>query len=85
MGIFPLVMQLTMKQYITAMRINHAMRLSDTDKDPRCRRLPGSDPAAVLQYFSNSVGMSPQQYRKLSQQRRQTMPGQSRIPLSAKK
>ncbi|EDV7054334.1 AraC family transcriptional regulator, partial [Salmonella enterica subsp. enterica] len=25
--------------------------------------------------FSKFVGMSPQQYRKLSQQRRQTMPG----------
>ncbi len=33
MGIFQRVMQLTMKQYITAMRINHVRALlSDTDK-----------------------------------------------------
>ncbi len=80
MGIFQRVMQLTMKQYITAMRINHVRALlSDTDKSIL--------DIALTQVFRSSsrfystfgkyvkFGMSPQQYRKLSQQRRQTFPG----------
>lgn len=73
MGIFQRVMQLTMKQYITAMRINHVRALlSDTDKTIL-------DIATIAGFRSSSrfyssfhkyVGMPPQQYRKLSQQRR---------------
>lgn len=77
MGIFHRVMQLTMKQYITAMRINHVRALlSDTDKTIL-------DIATIAGFRSSSrfyssfhkyVGMPPQQYRKLSQQRRHHSP-----------
>ena len=77
MGIFHRVMQLTMKQYITAMRINHVRALlSDTDKTIL-------DIATIAGFRSSSrfyssfhkyVGMPPQQYRKLSQQRRNHSP-----------
>ncbi|EDI0905978.1 hypothetical protein CC898_21900 [Salmonella enterica subsp. enterica serovar Agona] len=78
MGIFQRVMQLTMKQYITAMRINHVRALlSDTDKTILDVALTAGFRSSSRFYstFSKFVGMSPQQYRKLSQQRRQTMPG----------
>ena len=78
MGIFQRVMQLTMKQYITAMRINHVRALlSDTDKTILDVALTAGFRSSSRFYdtFSKFVGMSPQQYRKLSQQRRQTMAG----------
>ena len=78
MGIFQRVMQLTMKQYITAMRINHVRALlSDTDKSILDIALTAGFRSSSRFYstFSKYVGMSPQQYRKLSQQRRQTFPG----------
>ena len=72
MGVFQRVMQQTMKQYITAMRINHVRALlSDTDKTIRILPLPPVfAPAAAYSTFTRYVGMPPQQYRKLSQQRR---------------
>ncbi len=73
MGIFQRVMQLTMKQYITAMRINHVRALlSDTDKTVLDVALTAGFRSSSRFYsaFDRYVGMSPQQYRKLSQQRR---------------
>ena len=78
MGIFQRVMQLTLKQYITAMRINHVRALlSDTDKTILDVALTAGFRSSSRFYdtFSKFVGMSPQQYRKLSQQHRQTMAG----------
>lgn len=75
MGIFQRVMQLTMKQYITAMRINHVRALlSDTDKTILDVALTAGFRSSSRFYdtFNKFVGMSPQQYRKLSQQRRQS-------------
>ena len=72
------LMQLTMKQYITAMRINHVRALlSDTDKSILDIALTAGFRSSSRFYstFGKYVGMSPQQYRKLSQQRRQTFPG----------
>lgn len=76
MGIFQRVMQLTLKQYITAMRINHVRALlSDTDITVLDVALTAGFRSSSRFYstFAQYVGMSPQQYRKLSQQRRQTM------------
>ncbi|WP_058910848.1 transcriptional regulator MelR [Entomohabitans teleogrylli] len=76
MGIFQRVMQLTMKQYITAMRINHVRALlSDTDKTilDIAHTAGFRSSSRFYSTFSKFVGMSPLQYRKLSQQRRQIM------------
>ncbi|HHQ6576490.1 TPA: transcriptional regulator MelR [Serratia fonticola] len=73
MGIFQRVMQLTMKQYITAMRINHVRALlSDTDKTIIDIAVIAGFRSSSRFYstFNKYVGMPPQQYRKLSQQRR---------------
>ncbi|AOR65399.1 transcriptional regulator MelR [Pectobacterium wasabiae] len=73
MGIFQRVMQLTMKQYITAMRINHVRALlSDTDKTILdIATIAGfRSSSRFYSTFNKYVGMPPQQYRKLSQQRR---------------
>ena len=67
------VMQQTMKQYITAMRINHVRALlSDTDKTILDIALTAGFRSSSRFYstFTRYVGMPPQQYRKLSQQRR---------------
>lgn len=72
MGIFQRVMQLTMKQYITAMRINHVRALlSDTDKTILDIAIIAGFRSSSRFYstFNKYVGMPPQQYRKLSQQR----------------
>ncbi|VED54846.1 Melibiose operon regulatory protein [Raoultella terrigena] len=77
MGIFQRVMQQTMKQYITAMRINHVRALlSDTDKTILDIALTAGFRSSSRFYstFSKYVGMPPQQYRRLSQQRRQNLP-----------
>ena len=74
MGIFQRVMQLTLKQYITAMRINHVRALlSDTDKTIIDVAMTAGFRSSSRFYstFSKLVGMSPQQYRKLSQQKKQ--------------
>ncbi|SUQ60214.1 Melibiose operon regulatory protein [Raoultella terrigena] len=76
MGIFQRVMQQTMKQYITAMRINHVRALlSDTDKTILDIALTAGFRSSSRFYstFSKYVGMPPQQYRRLSQQRRQNL------------
>ncbi len=77
MGIFQRVMQLTMKQYITAMRINHVRALlSDTDKTILdIATIAGfRSSSRFYSTFNKYVGMPPQQYRKLSQQRRIHLP-----------
>jgi len=74
MGIFQRVMQLTMKQYITTMRINHVRALlSDTDKTILDIALTAGFGSSSRFYstFQKYVGMPPQKYRKLSQLRRQ--------------
>lgn len=74
MGIFQRVMQLTMKQYITAMRINHVRALlSDTDKTILDIALTAGFRSSSRFYstFNKYVGMTPQKYRKLSQLKRQ--------------
>ena len=73
MGVFQRVMQQTMKQYITAMRINHVRALlSDTDKTILDIALTAGFRSSSRFYstFTRYVGMPPQQYRKLSHQRR---------------
>lgn len=73
MGIFHRVMQLTMKQYITTMRINHVRALlSDTNKTILDIAMISGFRSSSRFYssFNKYVGMPPQQYRKLSQQRR---------------
>ncbi len=63
MGIFQRVMQLTMKQYITAMRINHVRALlSDTDKSILDIALTAGFRSSSRFYstFGKYVGMSPQ-------------------------
>jgi len=70
MGIFQRVMQLTMKQYITAMRVNHVRALlSDTDKSILDIALTAGFHSSSSFYstFNKYVGMSPQNYRKLRQ------------------
>lgn len=72
MGIFQRVMQLTMKQYITAMRVNHVRALlSDTDKSILDIALTAGfySSSSFYSTFNKYVGMSPQHYRKLRQQR----------------
>ncbi|MGB9098504.1 transcriptional regulator MelR [Erwinia sp.] len=69
MGIFQRVMQLTMKQYITAMRINHVRALlSDTDKAILDIAFTAGFRSSSRFYstFNKYVGMTPQKYRKLS-------------------
>ncbi|TQI79043.1 AraC family transcriptional regulator [Serratia fonticola] len=76
MGIFQRVMQLTMKQYITAMRINHVRALlSDTDKTILDIALTAGFRSSSRFYstFHKYVGTTPQKYRKLSQLRRQNL------------
>lgn len=78
MGIFQRVMQLTMKQYITAMRINHVRALlCDTDKTILDIAYTAGFCSSSRFYstFNKYTGMSPQQYRKLSRQRRQVLGG----------
>lgn len=69
-------MQQTMKQYITAMRINHVRALlSDTDKTIRYVSTAGfCSSSRFKQHLYSHVSMPPQQYRKLSQQRRHGSP-----------
>ncbi len=72
MGIFQRVMQLTMKQYITAMRINHTrVLLSDSDKTILDIALTAGFNSSSRFYdtFKKYVGMTPLKYRKLCQEK----------------
>lgn len=69
MGIFQRVMQLTMKQYITTMRLNHVRALlGDTDKSVLDIALTAGFRSSSRFYstFQKHIGMTPQKYRKLS-------------------
>ncbi|MEF3099769.1 AraC family transcriptional regulator [Raoultella ornithinolytica] len=72
MGIFQKAMQLTIKQYITTLRINHVRALlSETDKTILdIAMLAGFNSSSrFYSIFKKHVGMPPIQYRKLCQQR----------------
>ncbi|PJG82825.1 transcriptional regulator MelR [Caviibacterium pharyngocola] len=69
MRLFQTVMQLTIKQYITMMRINHSKALlSDTDKTVLDISLTAGFNSISRFYdsFQKYTGVSPQNYRKLS-------------------
>ncbi|ACY84755.1 transcriptional regulator MelR [Edwardsiella piscicida] len=69
MGLFQRVMQMTLKQYITAMRIHHVRALlSDTDRTVLDIALTAgfSSSSRFYSTFSKYTGMSPQQYRRLA-------------------
>lgn len=69
MGIFQRMMQLTIKQYITAMRINHARALlSDTERTILDITLTVgfNSSSRFYQTFQSYLGVTPTQYRKLS-------------------
>lgn len=69
MGLFRNVMQLTIKQYITMMRINHAKALlSDTDKTMLDISLTAGFNSVSRFYdnFQKYAGISPLNYRKLT-------------------
>ena len=70
MGIFQRVMQLTIKQYITIMRVNHARALlSDTDKSILdIMFASGFDSSSRFYHaFKKYTGIPPQQYRNNAQ------------------
>lgn len=72
MGIFQKVMQLTMKQYITAMRVNHSRALlSDSDKTILDIALTAGFNSSSRFYdtFKKYVGITPLKYRKLCQEK----------------
>lgn len=67
--IFQRVMQMTIKQYVTTMRINHARALlSDTDKSTLDISLTVgfNSNSRFYDTFQRYVGVSPQKYRKLA-------------------
>lgn len=69
MTLFQRVMKMTLKQYITSMRINHVrVLLSDTDRTILDIALTAGFHSSSRFYstFSKYVGMSPQQYRRLA-------------------
>ncbi|OAN13098.1 transcriptional regulator [Photobacterium jeanii] len=69
MGIFQRMMQLTIKQYITAMRMNHAKALlSDTERTILDISLTVgfNSSSRFYQTFQTYLGVTPTQYRKLS-------------------
>lgn len=77
MGIFQRVMQLTMKQYITAMRINHTrVLLSESDKTILDIALTAgfSSSSRFYDSFQKYVGMTPLKYRKLCQEKSLPVP-----------
>lgn len=72
MGIFQRVMQLSIKQYITVMRINHTrVLLSDSGKSILDIALTAGFNSSSRFYdtFKKHVGMTPRQYRKLCQEK----------------
>ncbi|RJX73654.1 transcriptional regulator MelR [Vibrio sinensis] len=71
MGIFQRTMQLTIKQYITAMRINHARALlSDTERTILDISLTVgfNSSSRFYETFQTYLGVTPTQYRKLSRE-----------------
>ncbi|QPR27302.1 transcriptional regulator MelR [Edwardsiella hoshinae] len=69
MTLFQRVMKMTLKQYITSMRINHVrVLLSDTDRTILDIALTAGFRSSSRFYstFSKYTGMSPQQYRRLA-------------------
>ncbi|WP_019614902.1 transcriptional regulator MelR [Psychromonas ossibalaenae] len=71
MGLFQRVMQLTIKQYITAMRINHARALlSDTDRTILDISLTVGFNSSSRFYhtFQRYLGITPTRYRVLSRE-----------------
>ncbi len=71
MNVFQRTMQMTIKQYITAMRINHARALlSDTDRTILDISLTAgfNSSSRFYETFQTYIGVTPTQYRKLSRQ-----------------
>lgn len=71
MGIFQRTMQLTIKQYITAMRVNHARALlSDTERTILDISLTVgfNSSSRFYETFQTYLGVTPTQYRKLSRE-----------------
>ncbi len=69
MNIFQSAMQMTIKQYITAMRINHARALlSDTDRTilDIALTVGFNSSSRFYETFQNHLGVTPTQYRKLA-------------------
>ncbi|MDD1780461.1 transcriptional regulator MelR [Enterovibrio sp. ZSDZ35] len=69
MGLFQRVMQMTIKQYITAMRVNHARALlSDTERTILDISLTVgfNSSSRFYQTFQTYLGVTPKQYRNLS-------------------
>ncbi|SKA62164.1 transcriptional regulator, AraC family [Enterovibrio nigricans DSM 22720] len=69
MGLFQRVMQMTIKQYITAMRVNHARALlSDTERTILDISLTVgfNSSSRFYQTFQTYPGVTPKQYRNLS-------------------
>ncbi|MGY3571672.1 transcriptional regulator MelR [Vibrio paucivorans] len=71
MNIFKRTMQMTIKQYITAMRINHARALlSDTDRSILDISLTVgfNSSSRFYETFQTYIGLTPTQYRKASRE-----------------
>ncbi|MFA0014176.1 transcriptional regulator MelR [Vibrio lentus] len=69
MNVFQRTMQMTIKQYITAMRINHARALlSDTDRTILDISLTAgfNSSSRFYETFQTYIGVTPTQYRKLA-------------------
>ncbi|KXF83442.1 transcriptional regulator [Enterovibrio coralii] len=69
MGLFQRVMQMTIKQYITAMRVNHARALlSETERSILDISLTVgfNSSSRFYQTFQTYLGVTPKQYRNLS-------------------
>ncbi|MGR5444772.1 MULTISPECIES: transcriptional regulator MelR [Vibrio harveyi group] len=71
MNVFQRTMQMTIKQYITAMRINHARALlSDTDRTilDIALTVGFNSSSRFYETFQNYIGVTPTQYRKKSRE-----------------
>ncbi|MFM5501131.1 transcriptional regulator MelR [Aeromonas veronii] len=72
MGLFQKVMQMSIKQYVTAMRINHARALlSDTDRTILDVALTAgfNSSSRFYETFQRYLGLTPSRYRQLSRER----------------
>lgn len=71
MNVFQRTMQMTIKQYITAMRINHARALlSDTDRTilDIALTVGFNSSSRFYETFQTYIGVTPTQYRKLARE-----------------
>ncbi|EEX93672.1 DNA-binding transcriptional regulator MelR [Vibrio orientalis CIP 102891 = ATCC 33934] len=71
MNVFQRTMQMTIKQYITAMRINHARALlSDTDRSilDIALTVGFNSSSRFYETFQTYIGVTPSQYRKLARE-----------------